>query len=329
VQCDEVHIFQFLVFSVRDTVTVVKPNRRIPLVLLAVAFVVGLTALVWRCPREPRYQGISLSGWLRAYRPIGATASAASREQQAADAVRHIGTNALPFLVSWIQDYENPPPWKVRLLRYVWKLASPARESLLETISKRVLRAERAAWGFEILGEAARPAIPDLLRVADQGNPASSYLATSALAFLGKDGLLPLLALMTNSPSMLGKEATMSAVRSLSQTQYLGTNAHPAVVLLIKYLSDPLLAPSAAEVLGSLGLESDIIVPALAECTHSDNPELQIAAATSLARFGASARPAVPELLKMLDDPSASVRDEATNALQQIAPEALSKTEPH
>jgi HEAT repeat protein len=263
-----------------------------------------------------------------AYRPPRGGAAALAGSQGAADAVRHIGTNALPFLVSWIEDNQNLPPWKQRLLRYAWKANSPAREILVETIAKRESRAARASWGFEILGEAAAPAIPELVRVANQGNPASSLAATAALASLGKDALLPLLALMTNSPSVLGKVVAMSAVRSLGQTQHLGTNAHLAVVLLIQYLSDPLLAPSAAEVLGSLGLESDITVPALAECTHSSNPELQIAAATSLGRFGASARPAVPELLKMLDDPIASVRDEATNALQQIAPEALPKTEP-
>ena len=60
-------------------------------------------------------------------------------------------------------------------------------------------RAARARWGFEILGAAALPAIPDLLRVENQGNPASSPAATQALAYLGKDALPPLVALITNT----------------------------------------------------------------------------------------------------------------------------------
>jgi HEAT repeat protein len=194
----------------------------------------------------------------------------------------------------------------------------------METIAKREFRAGRAFSAFEILGEVAAPAIPDLVRVANQGNSGSSPAATAALGHLGKDALPPLLALSTNSAFPFRNEAMMSVGRM----HYLGTNAHPAVVLLIQSLSDPHLAPSAAKVLGSLRLESDITVPALAECTHSSQQLLRMYAATSLAKFGASARPVAPELLKMLDDPSVSVRAAVTNALLKIAPEALPKTEP-
>jgi hypothetical protein len=133
VRCDEVHTFQFLVLSVRDTVTGVKPDRRLLLVLLTVAFVVGLTVLVWHGRREPGYQGKLLSEWLRAYRPIGTRTPGS---QQAADAVRHIGTNALPFLVRWIEDYQNPPPWERRLLRHAMKLRPPGHKIFLETLER-------------------------------------------------------------------------------------------------------------------------------------------------------------------------------------------------
>jgi hypothetical protein len=306
VQCDEVHIFQFLVSTVRDTVTGVKPNRLLLLVLLTVGFVAGLATLVWYGRREPSYQGKSLSEWLRAYTPTGAVAPEAS--QRAAEAVRHIGTNGLPFLVSWLEDYQNPSPLRARLLSYVRMPHPPGGDTLFETIAKPELRVGLALRGFVILNEAAAPAIPELVLVANQGNPATSPLATSALSHLGKDALPPLLALMTNSSWLLRKEATMSAMRSVVQMQDLDTNTNAGVAVLIQYLCDPRLAPSAAEVLGRLGLESDISVPALAECTHSSNQDLRMAAVISLGTFGASARPAVPELLKMLNDPSLGVR---------------------
>jgi hypothetical protein len=311
--------FGFLILHLRDTVTGVKPNRRILLVLLAVAFVVGLTALVWHGPREPRYQGKSLSEWLKLYRPMGPPRLVGSKET--ADAVRHIGTNALPFLVSWIEEYQELPPWRARLRRYASKPTSRGRRILLEMIAQPEFRAARACWGFEILGETAAPAIPDLVRVANHATPGSSSLAADALALLGKDALVPLFALMTNSACPIRDEAMWS----VGQMHYLGTNAHPAVVLLIQHLHDPHLATIAANVLGVLGLESNISVPALVECTHSSNQDLQRAAAISLGRFGSSARPAVPELLKMSDDPSVDVRIEATAALQKIAPEILKR----
>jgi hypothetical protein len=322
VKWNKVHgfVFGFLILSLRDTVTGVKLNRRCLLMLVAAGLLVGLAALVWHGPREPSYRGTSLSGWLRTYRPIG---SRPPDSQRAADAVRYIGTKALPFLVSWIQEYEMLPPWKVRLRNYASRLGSPGGEIVMETIAKRELRALRAFSAFEILGEAAAPAIPELVRIANRGYSGSSPAAIAALAHLGKDALPPLLAFITNNAFPFRHEAMISVGRM----RYLGTNAHPAVVLLIKSLSDPHLAPNAAVVLGSLRLESDITVPALVECTHSSQELLAMCAATSLGKFGASARPAVPELLKMLDDPSINVRNVATVALQQIAPEMLKQNE--
>jgi hypothetical protein len=49
----------------------------------------------------------------------------------------------------------------------------------------------------------------------------------------------------------------------------------------------------------------------------------QMAGAFSLGRFGSSARPAVPDLLQTLHDPSVGIPEMATDAPQQIAPEAL------
>jgi hypothetical protein len=79
-----------------------------------------------------------------------------------------------------------------------------------------------------------------LVRVANQGNPATSPLAIDALALLGKDALPALLALLANSAFPFRNEAMLS----VGQMRSIDTNAHPAVVLLIQYLSDPLLAPS-------------------------------------------------------------------------------------
>src|SRR3954469_4010547 len=97
-------------------------TRRIVLVLLA-AGVIGLCAFLWPEP-EPRYQGRKLSQWLLLRdsappftRPNGLNARLASFKSfpavsygssaETEDAIRHIGTNALPYLVKWIQ-YETP-----------------------------------------------------------------------------------------------------------------------------------------------------------------------------------------------------------------------------
>ena len=65
----------------------------------ASAAVVGLVAALALRPAEPRYGGRALSEWVR--RPAGDTQG---------DAIRQIGTNAVRFLLEWMQ-YERPP-WK-------------------------------------------------------------------------------------------------------------------------------------------------------------------------------------------------------------------------
>src|SRR5437016_13745323 len=64
--------------------------------------------------RDPEYGGKRLSEWVldlatHHWEPDGGEAVL----QQAEDAIRHAGTNALPYLLSWIR-YEGTP-WKAKL----------------------------------------------------------------------------------------------------------------------------------------------------------------------------------------------------------------------
>jgi len=70
--------------------------------------VVTLAYLLWGSEREPRCRGRTLSAWLLegTWNPDGLSA-----EQE--EAIRCMGTNALPFLVKWVQYVS--PPWRVRL----------------------------------------------------------------------------------------------------------------------------------------------------------------------------------------------------------------------
>ena len=172
--------------------------RIIALCALAIC-AAGLLGLLWPHQREPRYEGRSLTEWLRLYRPFGSVESSPS--QEAADAVRHIGTNALPLLVSWIQEAKDVPPGRQRLCELVdrWGFGPPTREILLESLAGPDLRAQRATWGFRILGEAGRGATPNLARVASEGKRPSSDAAIEALSHLGQDALPSLLSMISNT----------------------------------------------------------------------------------------------------------------------------------
>jgi hypothetical protein len=100
--------------------------------------------------------------------------------------MRHIGTNALPFFVHWIQ-YEQPK-WRTSIDRVLWKLPP----TFLNTRAGRWLVADRTrdrAWravaGFAFLGTNAAPALPELRRFAhDDSKSQTQCRADVALMFV-------------------------------------------------------------------------------------------------------------------------------------------------
>jgi len=73
----------------------VKWGKRTVLILLSCVGIAGFFALVWLKEAEPEYQGKRLSKWLQIY---GNPANTQDKEL-AAEAVRQIGTNAVPVLL--------------------------------------------------------------------------------------------------------------------------------------------------------------------------------------------------------------------------------------
>jgi len=87
-------------------------KRRVYLgaLVLAVAGWAGLVGISVPS-REPIYRGRSLSHWVAGYH-MGAYCDFAGELEAGASPIREIGTNALPFLLDWIQY--NPPACKAK-----------------------------------------------------------------------------------------------------------------------------------------------------------------------------------------------------------------------
>src|SRR6266704_3356201 len=84
-------------------------KRRFYLLLIGVLAVIGVLVAVVSGPREPEYNGVKLSEWVD-----GLGAADSVRPRVAEEAIRHIGADALPFLLKWIQE---KPPWASSLNR--------------------------------------------------------------------------------------------------------------------------------------------------------------------------------------------------------------------
>jgi hypothetical protein len=118
-------------------------------VLLLAAFAGALWALI--VPREPVYHGKALSGWLMDYNRAGTNAESAP----ASKAIRAIGTNALPFLLSHLSA-EDPSRLAKVFFRFVKKVPG----------LKAPFYGENRFYGpslvaLKVLGKEATPLLPD------------------------------------------------------------------------------------------------------------------------------------------------------------------------
>ena len=151
-------------------------KRRLILLLLAG----GVLVMVVDRLGEPSYGGRRLSQWVEEY----VTDRTPNSRDRRDSAVRHIGTNAIPYLLRWIR-YETPV-WKSKLygaLNPALKTVVPACQL---TDEKNKLRADGTVFALIALGADAQQILPELSKVASDpiSAPAVAVRAANALACL-------------------------------------------------------------------------------------------------------------------------------------------------
>jgi len=215
-----------------------------------------VVAMVWPGEKEPEYQGKKLSAWLVEY-PFMDREPESIAEQNAVDAVRHIGTNALPYLLRWMR-YERPA-WRNTLYTLLRKLPS---NGPLRVAGRPDILAGCTPYAFKSLGAAVMPAVPELVRLMSD----------------------------RKAPDV-GRANAMWVLTNL------GSNGLPAVPILIGCLrdKDAFVTQQAAFALGRIGLEPDLVVPALANCLKDPRAEVREQAVRSLACYGKRAVPVLRE----------------------------------
>ena len=192
-----------------------------------------IAMLAFQTEREPEYGGRKLTEWLKLYLQ---SPDRFADGQEAAEAVRHIGTNALPWLLNWT-DYE-PPGWKMMLATnapaaarrpgcfrsaWLWLLNRPADD--LNGL---------ATFGFEILGPQAGPALPEIQRrMLDWGKPWRASIAMQIYTHIEGPGSVPALVSAVVSTNANCRQSAAFCLATL------GTNGAPAAPMLRNALNDP------------------------------------------------------------------------------------------
>jgi hypothetical protein len=259
------------------------------LVILALAF----ATLVHLSRREPRHQNVPLSAWLQilairwtpvGFQPGAQAAEIRARYAEAEIAVRAIGTNATPWLVSMLRVEDTV--WRIRFSRLV------SRQNFFQIAPRpaRQIHAD-ALEGFRILGPVASSAVPELAMLLD--NPNTSHDALQALAWIGGPEAVKPFTKALRSPDA---PTRLTAAMTL---QIFGVKGEAAVPALLESLADEddRVRNAALTTLGRIGRRPDLVIPALT--THLNHPNAvdRIAALESLSVFGPAARSAIPAIL--------------------------------
>ncbi|MDB6067256.1 MAG: repeat protein [Pedosphaera sp.] len=284
-------------------------KRKILLPVLGIVAVGVLAWLLFREPPEPVYQGKPLSVWLKSF-DMGNSKEDAD---VAADAVRHIGTKALPKLLGMISSKDRNSRWE-SVLSWI-----NGRQSVVHApVQIGLIRRMRAVSAFHALGASAKPAVPGLAQVLfkDPGNEEAS----AAMVVIGPEAMPAVMQGVTNSDPKIREVA----VKTLGGMSF---DANTVVPVLIKSLKDGSgeVRFSAALSLGNFAQKAAVSVPALAESLSDKDDKVRRVALYSLGRLGSEAHMALPAIKRALDDPSKGVRSAATNALKKVDPEAAAE----
>jgi hypothetical protein len=164
-------------------------RRKIVVLVACVLSAVGFLALVRR-DGEPQYGGRSLTRWCER---LGLSTDGGDLSRlQAEQAISHIGTNAIPFLLAKLRHEPKPHPFRGAVASALNRLPAGFIPRSLRTWAETDPRediARGAVWALCVLGDIARSAIPDLRRmIAETNSPPTSECAMSVLYELGSEG---------------------------------------------------------------------------------------------------------------------------------------------
>lgn len=278
-------------------------NVRLRILLaFAAAAVVVLAALSVMFPREPTYHGRRLSAWLRELEH--GWPQITERNAPAREAVRHLGTNAVPHLLKMLRAQD--PPWKTEVIGWLQDKCN-----IDWSFSLANVQWHRATIGFDVLGRAAEPAIPELRAMIAEADDDISLRAMGALRCIGGPQTLPFFLDALDSTNLMVRGEAIAALGSFR------SRGGEAVPRLVKDLesNETILRGQAARALGEIAMDADAAVPALTRCLSDGTVGVKAAAALSLGSFGTDAIAALPALRTLADDRT----DETTRRAARLA----------
>ena len=257
-------------------------------------------------PREPRYQGRSLSSWLQQCydTPLMET----QRLAEAQSAVRAIGAKkSLPVLLKLVETKEDPvSTWligqreKLRIDFLHWRSAEDWQQLGIA--------------GFEALDTNAAPAVAELTKLLNDRKHA--FVAVRCLVAVGPPAEQSVSQALTNQSVQVRYFATQ-------QFAWVTENDEVYLAKMRECLKDPDGSVRFAAVQG-IGLQTqapDLAIPLLLEALRDKQDTVASWAAKFLADFGTNALRTFPDLSNAVEHGSPNTVNQALKALVAIAPD--------
>ncbi len=257
--------------ATRASQAIIQPVKWSRTVVLLIPLAVALAALLWALhqPRdqEPTYNGRTLSQWLTT--AIDCRFTDAAQARQATNAVHHIGTNALPRLIKWL-DCEIPK-WRDNLADRLPRQAFTHPRLARPLLGPDATRLWLGVTGFEILREEGAPALPALIALAGNWEAEDkSQGVLLALTHLGNSGSTCLVSIVTNT-SVPTRQRIIAARCLALPSGGPRTNLTWAIPALARCSGETQIGKPVAETLAELAKQSPNVIPRLVEaCSGGD-----------------------------------------------------------
>jgi hypothetical protein len=206
------------------------------------------------------------------------------------------GTNALPYLLLWIQS--EAKPWRDRLPRRVYELLYEHPNLANLAVPRSELRVLGAGCALMLFTNLPAPAIQTLISLTK--NPATPLTASRAFTILPYQSgqAIPIFVAALQMP----KSPLRYQAAFLLSVRYYGPTSAEAVPALIQCLNDPNFRQPylAALALGKIKASPELTVPALLACLENPDPGLRATALYSLASFPRPSRSDSPSYYEPL-----------------------------
>jgi HEAT repeat protein len=263
-------------------------RRRKRFFVLAVIGVIGLGFWFTRS-RDPKYQGKTLREWLRLSRNAnyedGSLAIPSS-------AIRAIGSNAIPILLSELQAKDSKLKEKIDGWFFtVFNLTAKGHGALE--------RRNEAVYAFSLLGKEGESAIPELSLLITNPDEEIASCAVRALGKIESERALPVLF------SCLTNQKPFIRTAGAHAFAYNPDKARLAVPLLTNVLqnSDPEFVRSCLFALSSAEEKYlPSLIPILTNQLSDADPRVRSMAAETLGSFGEAAFNSLPVLKEVYDN---------------------------